>query len=69
MPHPVKTDVFIVRIWKEPREPTHVRSVWRGSVEHVGSKMRRHIRQLDELIDFVRETAGWDEERPDARSR
>jgi hypothetical protein len=69
MQQPVKTDVFIVRIWKEPREQQHARTVWRGSVEHVASKAIRHIGELSDLVDFVRETAGWDEDRPDAGSR
>jgi hypothetical protein len=62
MQRPVKTDVFIVRIWKEPREQAHVRTVWRGSVEHVASKSVRHIGQLSELVDFVSRTAGWEED-------
>ena len=61
----MKTDVFIVRIWKEPREARDVPEVWRGTVEHVSSKAVRHIRQWSELIEFVKAMAGIAEDEHD----
>lgn len=49
----VKTDVFIVRIWREPRETSGEPALWRGAVEHVASRTVRHIDRLSEIIDFI----------------
>jgi hypothetical protein len=54
----VDTDVFIVRIWKEPREAPDLPVLWRGTVEHVASRTVRHIAQLDDLVEFLAATAG-----------
>ena len=63
----METDVFIVRVWKEPREQADVGALWRGTVEHVASKTVRHIGELGDLVEFVKETTGWEQDSPDAR--
>lgn len=45
--------VFIVRIWREPREIAGAEPEWRGVVEHVASKQRRFIRELGEISLFI----------------
>jgi hypothetical protein len=65
MPHQVKTDVFIVRIWKEPREAPHQTALWRGTVEHVVSKAMRHIDHFTALVDFIETKAGLAKDRSD----
>ena len=65
MQHQMRTEVFIVRIWKEPQEERGVPVVWRGAVEHVSSKAVRHIAKLGELLTFVRDTAGLGEDGSD----
>jgi hypothetical protein len=60
-----KTDVFIVRIWKEPRDASHRAALWRGTVEHVASKAMRHIDHLAELVEFIETTAGLAKDRSD----
>ena len=67
MQHLVKTDVFIVRIWNEPRERADVPAIWRGTVEHVSSRAVRNIDRLSELIDFVKTTAGLAENGSDGK--
>ncbi len=42
--------LFIVRIWSEPRDgEPH----FRGSVEHVGSRLRRHFADPTGLVDYL----------------
>jgi hypothetical protein len=47
------TQVFIVRIWREPREIAGAEPEWRGVVEHVASKQRRFISELGEISMFI----------------
>jgi hypothetical protein len=47
------THVFIVRVWLERREIEDASAVWRGMIEHVPSRERRHFKGLDEMVDFV----------------
>lgn len=50
----LRTDVFIVRVWQEPRVlPAAV--VWRGVVEHVPSGRRRYFVTLEEAVAFITE--------------
>ena len=44
-----RTHVFILRIWREPREIEGATSEWRTTVEHVGSGEQRHARTLAEI--------------------
>jgi hypothetical protein len=47
------TDVFILRIWREPRQPPDAPPVWRGVVEHVPSGTRRHFAELEQAMIFI----------------
>ena len=46
--------VFIVRIWLEPRELEGAAPQLRGTIEHVPSGMRRSVKALAEITDFIR---------------
>lgn len=46
------THVFIVRIWREPREIEGQAPEWRGVVEHVPSGERRYLKDLEEICVF-----------------
>jgi hypothetical protein len=43
------TQVFIVRVWLEPREIDGAPIAWRGVIEHVPSGERRYVRDLDDI--------------------
>lgn len=47
------TDVFIFRIWLEPREIEGAAPQWRGMIEHVTSGERRYVKSLDEATEFI----------------
>lgn len=47
------THVFIIRIWREPREIAGARPEWRGMIEHTPSGERRYVRDLDDLSAFI----------------
>ena len=49
-----RTTAFIVRQWCECGESGASR-VWRGSVEHVDTRVRRFFRTYDALVAFLRE--------------
>ncbi len=46
-------NVFIVRIWREPRESEAAPTECRGVVEHVASGQRRFFRELGDLDEFI----------------
>ena len=60
--------VFIVRIWLEPRELEAAAPQLRGTIEHVPSGMRRSVKALTEISDFIcawlpeslRQPKAWD---------
>jgi hypothetical protein len=47
------THVFIVRIWREPREIEEAQAEWRGVVEHIPTGQRRYFKDMDEIKHFV----------------
>lgn len=47
------TDVFILRIWREPRQSPDAPPVWRGMVEHVPTGARRHFAELEQAVIFI----------------
>lgn len=53
-----ETEVFIVRIWHEPREDRDAGHVWRGTVEHLESKEVQHFNTLARLLAFIARHAG-----------
>ena len=63
------THVFIVRVWREPREIEGAISEWRGVVEHVPSKQRRYVKDLDEITTFMVSYLGQVGVRPEAGGR
>jgi hypothetical protein len=47
------THVFILRVWREPRELQGAAITWRGKIEHVGNHAMRYVTNLDEFTAFV----------------
>jgi hypothetical protein len=43
------TQVFIVRVWLEPREIHDAPVAWRGVIEHVPGGERRYVLDLDDI--------------------
>jgi hypothetical protein len=48
------TYVFIVRLWREARAIESASLEWRGVVEHVPSGVRHYLKDLNEIILFMR---------------
>jgi hypothetical protein len=48
-----RTQVFIVRIWLEPREIVGAGVEWRGVIEHVPTQERRYLNDLAALLPFI----------------
>lgn len=48
-----ETQVFIIRIWSEPREIERASPEWRGMIEHVSGDQRRYFKSLDEMVTFM----------------
>lgn len=46
--------VFILRIWREPREIKGAELEWRGVIEHVPTGERRYFNELNDVVDFLR---------------
>ena len=44
---------FIVRFWLEPRELVNAKPIWRGFIEHVASGHRIHLKNLEEVKQFI----------------
>jgi hypothetical protein len=61
--------VFIVRVWREPRDIQGVEPTWRGVVEHVGTGERRYLTDLGELALFIGPHLDKMGVRPQRRSR
>lgn len=49
---PRHTETFIVRLWAEHLE--QMPPVWRGEIEHVGSKEVMHFGSFDEMNAWIR---------------
>jgi hypothetical protein len=45
--------VFIIRIWREPREIEGALPEWRGVIESTHDNQRRYLKSLDEIIGFI----------------
>ena len=48
------THVFIVRLWKEPREVDGAQPQWRGMIEHVPTGERRALGRIDGVCEVIR---------------
>ena len=57
MQQQVKTDVFIVRVWREPREASGEPALWRGT--ELGSPVAETLSSGFELLDAELPGAGW----------
>lgn len=47
------TQVFILRIWLEPREIEGAVQEWRGMIEHVPTGERRYFRQIEDISKLI----------------
>lgn len=45
--------VFILRIWREPRELADAAPEWRGFIEHASRGRRQYITRLADITDFI----------------
>jgi hypothetical protein len=53
-----KTHVFVVRLWREPREVDRALPEWRGTIKNVRTDEQRSFRHLRTMVDFIVESAG-----------
>jgi hypothetical protein len=60
-------DIFIVRVWREPRESADAPVECRGVAEHLRSGQRRFFRHIDDLDDFIRQLSCFEERKPSRR--
>ncbi len=44
---------FVVRIWCEPREIEGKTPAWRGMIEHVASRNRQYLEDINEINTFI----------------
>ena len=47
------THVFIVRLWREPREIASAEPEWRGTVEHVPTGERRSVKRVHDVCMVI----------------
>jgi hypothetical protein len=47
-------ELFLVRIWAEPRERPGEPAVYRGRIEHVRSAQAGYFAELEQLLTFIR---------------
>jgi hypothetical protein len=47
------THTFIIRIWREPREPAGRPFRWRGVIEHMASGQSHYLTHLSEIPEFI----------------
>ena len=52
------THVFIMRIWREPREVEGAEPEWRGVVEYLATGDKSYFNSLDTLLAFLVEKSG-----------
>lgn len=52
-PLEANTQVFIVRVWLEPRSSPDAPPEWRGVIEHAPTRERRYIKDLNDLSAFI----------------
>ena len=45
--------MFVVRIWREPREIENAAPQWRGLIEHVLSGARSYLGDIDGIAGFI----------------
>jgi hypothetical protein len=47
------THSFVVKIWLEETAADDGQAIWRGQITHVGSGVRRYVKDLEEIIAFI----------------
>jgi hypothetical protein len=50
----VNTQVFVIRIWREPSETKDSQPQWRAMIEHVSSQQRAYTDDLDKIMEIVK---------------
>lgn len=45
--------VFIIRIWREPREIDGALPEWRGAIECTYDNQQHYLKSLDEIVAFI----------------
>ena len=51
---------FVIRIWHEAVDSEGKATVWRGSIEQVGSGGRFYFQDLQAAVGFIRKQGGID---------
>ncbi len=51
------THSFVIRIWHEEVDGEGRATIWRGSVNHVGSNQRLYVDTLEQIARFIQEQA------------
>ena len=49
-----ESQVFIIRIWREPREIPGATPLIRGVISHLNSGNEKYLKGLDQILKFVR---------------
>ena len=47
--------VFVIRLWREPREVDAVEPLWRGAIEHIPSGDRGPVTEMADITSFIDE--------------
>ncbi len=47
------THSFIVKIWLEETAEEASQAIWRGHITHVPSGVRRYLKHMDDITDFI----------------
>lgn len=50
---PQKRQVFVIRIWSEPREWEDEQPQMRGVIEHIATGSKRYFLELSEVNQFI----------------
>jgi len=53
------THSFVVRIWREEKNPAGTATTWRGSIQHVGQGERRYFVDLGEIGRYIHQHVAW----------
>ncbi len=60
------TEVFIVRVWLEPREIAGALPLWRGHIQRVTGGEQRYLLELQGVVEFIRQFEPADSHAADA---
>ncbi len=48
------THSFIVKLWLEETAEENGRATWRGHITHVPSGTRRYLKDLEDIVSFIK---------------